>query len=143
MDPEIVAGRGLDLTSIGRGLEGLDPDIVVGRTESVVNWKGWKRHQLDPDVVAGRGLDPISIGRGLKRLDPMSIGRGLKGVDPVADRKGWIRALLMEGLEWTLIGRDVVGWKGWKVADRKGWIRTLLIGRVGKLLIGRVDSDCC
>ena len=30
LDPDVVDGRGLEGTSIGRGLEGLDSDVVAG-----------------------------------------------------------------------------------------------------------------
>ena len=57
----IVAGSGLDASSIGRGL---DPSSIG----SDVDWKGiekdvnWIRRRLDPSSI-GRGLDPTSIGR--------------------------------------------------------------------------------
>ena len=61
----------LDPSSIGRGLEGLDPEDVVGRD---VDWI-WSlltdglegtllmEGTLDPDAVAGKGLEGTSIGR--------------------------------------------------------------------------------
>ena len=35
----------MDPTSVGRELEGFDPDV---------DWKGWKGRRLDLDVVTGR-----------------------------------------------------------------------------------------
>ena len=49
LDSDVVAGRGLDPSSIGRGLEGLDP-TSIGRG-------------IGRNVVAGRGLDLTSIGK--------------------------------------------------------------------------------
>ena len=41
LDPDVVAGRGLEAASIGRGSKGLDPDVVAGRIGSGrCCWKG-------------------------------------------------------------------------------------------------------
>ena len=49
LDPDVVAGRGLERTSIGRRLEGLDPEG---------DWKDWIW------TFAVWGLEGMSIGRG-------------------------------------------------------------------------------
>ena len=136
---------------------GLEGTSVVRVGSGCCCWKGWKGRRLEEDWK-GRRLDPdVVAGRGLEGLDPDGVGRDVSC-------KGWIRMLLLEGLEGTSIGRGLEGtsigsgcccWKGWKGrrsegldVDWKGWIRTLLleglegtpIGRVGRRLEG-LDPD--
>ena len=97
----VVAGRGvvderteyrrqLDPTSIGRGLEGLEPD-------------GWRSKGNDPDVIAGRGLKRLNPDGGWKRrqLEGMML---LRSIRTSIERVGSGHQL--EGLEGTL------DWKG-------------------------------
>ena len=61
------------------GLEGtLDPDVVVGRVRSNVNWKGIGR--VASDVVVGRVGSDVGVGRGLEGLDSDVVdGRQFQG----------------------------------------------------------------
>ena len=109
LDPNVVAGRGLDPTSIGRGLEGLDPNVdwiptlllegVWMRRRLEGGWirtsigSGrccWKEigsdvdwrglEGLDPDAVVERVESDVGVGRGFEGLDSDAVaGRQLEG----------------------------------------------------------------
>ena len=54
LDPDVVAGRGVNWKGIGSDVDGRD--AVAGRVGRNVDWKGWKGRQLE-------GLEGRSIGR--------------------------------------------------------------------------------
>ena len=59
-DPDVVVGRGLEATPIGRGLEGFDPDVVDGRE---VNWK-WIKYRRQLEGLEGTLIGKTLMGRG-------------------------------------------------------------------------------
>ena len=60
-DPDVVAGWGLEGTSIGRVRSGwrLEGTAIGENRTSLLDedWKGRQLERLDPDVVAGRDVD--------------------------------------------------------------------------------------
>ena len=104
LDPDVVAGRGLEETLLLEGdwkgwiqtllMEGLDPNVVDGRVRRDVDWKGrWIRTllmegTLELDVVDGRDVNwkgcwirTLLMEGDWKGWIRTSIGRGLKGLD--------------------------------------------------------------